>query len=423
MQSIRGMNDILPEVCEKWQELESIMQDLAESYGYSEIRFPLLEQITLFKRSIGEATDIIEKEMYTFADRNNDMLALRPEGTASCVRAAIQHGLLHNQIQKLYYLGPMYRHERPQKGRYRQFYQFGLEVFGIAEPSIDAEIIAWTARLWELLDLRSTVKLQINSLGTKPVREKYREVLVRYLEQHEAELDTDSRTRLYRNPLRVLDSKNPDMAEIVANSPKLMDYLDEESKQHFRQLCSLLDALNIHYQVNPYLVRGLDYYTHTVFEWVTEELGAQNTLCAGGRYNDLVEQIGGRSTPAIGLSLGMERVIELLEVNNFHFHTMNPDAYFILLGEAATHRGLVLAEQLRNEIEDIQLVLNHTAGSVKSQLKRADKSGANLAFILGEEELDKGNIVVKSLREDAEQQIIAQNELVSFLKKSYFLEG
>jgi len=416
IQAIRGMNDILPEQTPTWQFLEETLRRLLASYGYSEIRMPLLEKTELFKRSIGEVTDIVEKEMYTFEDRNGDSLTLRPEGTAGCVRAAIENGLLHNQIQKLWYIGPMFRHERPQKGRYRQFHQIGVEVFGLEGPDVDAELIMMTARLWRLLGLEQSVTLQLNSLGSSYARAMYREKLVAYFEQHRELLDEDSQRRLLSNPLRILDSKNPAMAELIANAPKLTEHLDEESQAHFRALCSQLDAVGVRYEINPCLVRGLDYYGRTVFEWVTDKLGAQGTVCAGGRFDGLVEQLGGKATPAIGFAIGLERLSALLDEGTVPLAQYRPHIYLVRAGDAAQQHAMLLAERLRDELPEIRIQLHHGGGSFKNQLKRADKSGAQLALILGEEEVVAGNVGVKYLREQADQQNVGLDQIVSFLQ-------
>ncbi|MCK4608659.1 MAG: histidine--tRNA ligase [Gammaproteobacteria bacterium] len=413
--AVRGMNDLFAEDVIYWQHIEASLRRLASMYGYQEIRFPLLEQTELFQRTIGEVTDIVAKEMYTFADRNGDSLTLRPEGTAGCVRAGIQNGLLYNQIQRFWYMGPMFRHERPQKGRFRQFHQFGAEVFGLPGPDIDAELIFMSARLWELLGIKDQVVLQINSLGTSAVRACHRQELVAYLEQHKAELDEDSLRRLYTNPLRILDSKNPAMAEMLAGAPKLLDYLDEDTTAHFDKLRQLLDAAAIKYEINPRLVRGLDYYTLTVFEWVTDSLGAQGTICAGGRYDGLVEELGGKATPAIGFALGIERLVELVKAAASL--KAAPDIYLIMVGELALQKGMLLAEELRNDLPEISLVSNCGAGNFKAQFKRADKSGARLALVLGEQEVAQGLVTVKYLRSDEMQQQISISELVNFLEK------
>lgn len=413
IQAVRGMNDILPGDTPYWQALEASIRDVLSSYGYQEIRFPIVEKTDLFKRSIGEVTDIVEKEMYTFEDRNGDSLTLRPEGTASCVRAGIQHGLLHNQVHRLWYTGPMFRHERPQKGRYRQFHQVGVETFGMTGPDLDVELILLTARLWKRLGLND-LELQLNSLGTSEARATYREKLVAYFEGHKDQLDGDSLRRLSSNPLRILDSKNPDMREVIANAPKLMDYLDDESRAHFAELCRQLDTAGITYRVNPCLVRGLDYYSRTVFEWVTDQLGAQGTVCAGGRFDGLVEQLGGKSIPAAGFAMGLER---LLELAYSHLRPANlPHAYLILMGESAQHSGLLLAEQLRDALPGLRLLTHCGGGSLKSQFKKADHSGAEMALILGDEEVASQQVSVKLLREESVQQTLDQTELADWLR-------
>ena len=423
IQAIRGMNDILPEQTPYWQYVENSFRQLMQSYGYQEIRMPIVESTALFKRSIGEVTDIVEKEMYTFEDRNGDSLTLRPEGTASCVRAAMQHGLLHNQIQRLWYSGPMFRHERPQKGRYRQFHQFGVEAFGLAGPDVDAELILMSNRLWQKLGMSDDVSLELNSLGSAETRQQYRKILVEYFSAHEAELDDDSKRRLQTNPLRILDSKNPEMQNLNENAPKLIDHLDAESKQDFETLCNILNDAGVSYKINPRLVRGLDYYSKTVFEWVTDKLGAQGTICAGGRFDGLVEQLGGKATPAIGFALGLERLIELLEIPEDVQRENNLNVYLVLMGEQALSKGLPLAEQWRNEISGLKLQVNCGGGSIKSQMKKADKSGAGLAFILGDDELEKNVITVKFLREKKEQEVIELNQITDYLKKNIELIG
>jgi histidyl-tRNA synthetase len=415
--AIRGMNDILPGDTPYWQSLETTFQRLMASYGYEEMRLPIVEKTELFKRSIGEVTDIVEKEMYTFEDRNGDSLTLRPEGTAGCVRAAIENGLLHNQTQRLWYAGPMFRHERPQKGRYRQFHQVGVEAFGFTGPDIDAEQIFMSARLFEQLHL-TDLELQINSLGTSESRARYREVLVDYLTAHQDQLDGDSQRRLTTNPLRILDSKNPEMQALIEAAPKLHDYLDEESREHFEGLKALLDAAGISYHVNLRLVRGLDYYGKTVFEWVTDRLGAQGTVCAGGRYDTLVEQLGGKPVPAAGFAIGLERLIELVKDNLPLDH--RPHVYLIVAGETAQSAALILAETLRAELPGLRIVTHCGGGSMKSQFKRADKSGASLAMILGEQELQDQSIGVKYLREEREQQTLSQQDTKEFLNRYLF---
>ena len=400
------MNDILPGESSAWQYLEDTLRDVVQAYGYQEIRLPLVEKTELFKRSIGEVTDIVEKEMYSFDDRNGDSLTLRPEGTASCVRACMQHGLLHNQVQRLWYAGPMFRHERPQKGRYRQFHQIGVEAFGMPGPDIDAEMIFMTARMWQRLGLRGA-SLQINSLGTAAARAEYRAVLVAWLREHEAQLDDDSRRRLQSNPLRILDSKNPDMQSLIEAAPQLTDYLDDESRVHFSELCALLDSAGLAYQVNPRLVRGLDYYSKTVFEWVTDQLGAQGTICAGGRFDGLVEQLGGKPTAAVGFALGLERLLALLEAGGVALPSRSPHVYLVLNGELGVREGMVLAEKLRAELPALRLLSNCGNGSFKSQFKRADKSGAEYALVMGDDEAGRGELLLKPLRNEAEQEVLS----------------
>lgn len=416
IQAIRGMNDCLPQDSGLWQYVEQVLRDTVASYGYSEIRFPIVEMTELFKRSIGEVTDIVEKEMYTFNDRNGDSLTLRPEGTACCVRAGNEHGLLYNQEQRLWYTGPMFRHERPQKGRYRQFHQFGLEAFGIATADIDAEVIILSARIWQKLGLTPFVKLELNSLGSNEARAAYRDTLIAYLEQHKDVLDEDSMRRLYSNPLRVLDSKNPAMAEMLAKAPKLAEHLDEESANHFDQLQKRLTAAGIEFTLNPRLVRGLDYYNRTVFEWVTTELGSQGTVCAGGRYDGLVEQLGGKATPAVGFALGLERLILLLQTLNLIPELpATADIYLMAVGESAELAAIGVAERLRSELPAKRVILHCGGGNLKKQFKKADKSGAELALILGDEELARGEVTLKWLRQDKPQQTLKLSELTQHL--------
>lgn len=415
IQAIRGMHDILPDQSGLWLFLEARIMDVLERYGYREIRTPIAEMTELFRRSIGDVTDIVEKEMYTFDDRNGDSLTLRPEGTAGCVRAGIQNGLFHNQIQRLWYRGPMFRHERPQKGRYRQFYQMGVEAFGLEGPDIDLEVIAITRRFWQALGLEG-LQLQINTLGTADERVLYRECLVDYLSDRKELLDEESLRRLQTNPLRILDSKNPQMHELIEQAPTLMNYLSEPSRRHFEQLCAGLDALAIEYVVNPRLVRGLDYYARTVFEWVTDELGAQGTVCAGGRYDGLVEQLGGRPTPAVGFAMGLERLILLLERQPENLPVTPPDAYLVMVGEAAQATGIKLAERLRDHLPELRMLCHCGGGSFKSQFKKADRSGARYALILGEEELARDVIGVKPLRDTSEQQDVGLSQLAEYLR-------
>ncbi len=416
LQAIRGMNDVLPDQTAKWRYVEQTLAALLAAYGYKEIRMPIVEKTELFKRSIGEVTDIVEKEMYTFDDRNGDSLTLRPEGTASCVRACIENGLLQNQIRRLWYIGPMFRHERPQKGRYRQFHQAGVEVFGLDGPDIDAELLLMTSRLWQQLGL-SNLTLQINSLGTSTARSHYRDDLVSYFRCHLTELDADSQRRLESNPLRILDSKNPAMQHLIEQAPRLADYLDDESKQHFSQLCSLLDRAGLTYEINPRLVRGLDYYGGTVFEWITDQLGAQGTVCAGGRYDGLVEWLGGKPVAAIGFALGLERLLALLEIQGVEIPAEHADVYLILAGELAVEKGLLLAEQLRDDLPGVRLLTHCGGGSFKSQFKKADRSEATYALILGEEEIENNTIGIKPMRKQGGQVSVSIDELVPELRK------
>ncbi len=416
IQAIRGMRDILPDETPRWQWLEQQVREVLASYGYQEIRMPVLEMTELFKRSIGEVTDIVEKEMYTFADRNGDSLTLRPEGTAGCVRAALEHGLLHNQTQRLWYQGPMFRHERPQKGRYRQFHQIGVESYGMPGPDIDLETILISARLWQVLGIPD-LELQINTLGTAEERAGYRDRLVAYFEAHAEQLDADSQRRLHSNPLRILDTKNPEMKELVAAAPSLFDHVGDETRAHFQSICDGLDQVGVAYVINPRLVRGLDYYSRTVFEWITDRLGAQGTVCAGGRYDGLVTQLGGRATPAVGFALGLERLVAILEDVHGSQAVDQADAYLVLVGEAAQAQGAVLAEQLRSEVPGLRLLSNCGGGSFKAQFKRADRSGAMLALVLGDDELGRGEIGIKPLREAGRQHSIALPALAGFLKE------
>lgn len=416
IQSIRGMHDVLPPESGVIRAIEHATQNVLQQYGYKEIRMPLLEETELFKRSLGEVTDIVEKEMYTFEDRNGDSLTLRPEGTASCVRAGIQHGFLYGQPQRLWYCGPFFRHERPQKGRYRQFHQLGVETFGFVGPDIDAELIILSAHMWKKINLPMQPRLEINSLGSSQARKKYREKLIVYLQQHEEKLDKEAKQRLHTNPMRILDSKNPDMQEIIQAAPSLLEHLDAESADHFMQLQNLLSAANIQYTINPRLVRGLDYYSKTVFEWIAEGLGAQATICAGGRYDGLVEQLGGKPCPAAGFAIGLERLASLQVQDGALNKELSVDAYMVLMGKAAEIAGLQLANLLRTQLPISSVVTNCGGGSIKSQMKRADKSQARLAFILGEDELQNQNVTVKFLREKRDQEIVSQSDLVAFLE-------
>lgn len=416
IQAIRGMNDCLPSETGVWQMVEAVLRRVASNYGFAEIRMPIVESTALFKRSIGEVTDIVEKEMYTFDDRNGDSLTLRPEGTASCIRAGNQNGLLYNQEQRLWYMGPMFRHERPQKGRYRQFHQFGLEAFGIATPDIDAEIILLTSRLWRELGINEFVTLELNSLGSNEERANYRDALVVFLTEKEASLDEDSKRRMHTNPLRVLDSKNPEVQAALVGAPKLVDYFGDESKAHFASVCQRLDAAGIKYVINDRLVRGLDYYNRTVFEWVTSSLGAQGTICAGGRYDGLVEQLGGKSTPGVGFALGIERLVLMLSnVEQIKNVRAQVDAYVIMLGDGVDIIANGLAEQWRDQVADIRIQCHCGGGNMKKQMKRADKSGAKIALILGEDEIAQNRVTVKYLRGQHEQQTLPLDQVAGLL--------
>ena len=416
------MNDLLPEQSATWQYLERTVAEVLGRYSYREIRFPILEQTELFKRAVGEVTDIVEKEMYSFDDRNGDSLSLRPEGTAGCVRACTQNGLLHNQTQRLWYAGPMFRHERPQKGRLRQFHQIGVEAFGLNGPDIDTELLLITARLWKTLKIDHAVSLQINSLGTSADRKTYRTALVDYLMARQEQLDEDSQRRLQTNPMRILDSKNQDTQALLNDAPKLADFIDQESRDHFEQLCAVLDAANINYEINPRLVRGLDYYSKTVFEWVTTNLGAQGTVCAGGRYDGLVEQLGGKPCPGVGFAMGVERLVLLLDelgaVPDSIGQTV--DLYIVAVGNIELE-ALVLAEDLGSQCPSIRIESHCGGGSFKSQIKKADKSGAAVALILGEDEVASATAGVKFLREEKPQQSVAQTELANVLT-NYFTD-
>jgi len=400
--TIRGMNDLLPETLGTWRYLESEIIQIVESYGFNEIRLPIMERTELFKRSIGEDTDIVEKEMYTFDDRNQESITLRPEATASMVRAGITNGLLHNQQQKMWTMGPMFRYEKPQKGRYRQFYQFNIEAMGYAGPDIDAELIILCARMWKVLRIKN-LSLKINSLGNKNTRAKYREDLINYFSDNLDNLDENSKNRLHSNPLRILDSKNPEMKKLIDEAPILLDYLDSESEEHFNKLKNILSDAGIDFQVNPKLVRGLDYYNRTVFEWETDVLGSQGAVCSGGRYDDLIEKIGGKSTPAIGWAMGMERLVSLYEYSNEKINKISPHIYIAIDGDEAQKKAFQISEELRELNPKIRIQLNMGGGSFKSQLKRADKSNSNYAIIIGLDELKNDYLSLKSLRRNQEQ--------------------
>ena len=408
------MNDCLPTQSPLWQKVEGVVKNVISAYGYSEVRMPIVEMTHLFSRAIGEVTDVVEKEMYTFEDRNGDSLTLRPEGTAGCVRSGIENGLLYNQEQRLWYMGPMFRHERPQKGRYRQFHQCGVEVFGLDGPDVDAELIMMTARLWRELGIAQHVRLELNSIGSLEARANYRTALIDYLEQYQNVLDEDCKRRMYTNPLRVLDSKNPDVQAILGDAPQLSDYLDAESKQHFAGLCELLDAAGIEYTGNQRLVRGLDYYNRTVFEWITESLGSQGTVCGGGRYDGLVEQLGGKPTPAVGFAMGLERLVLMMETLGNTDVRRSVDVYMVTAGEGTMMAGMKLAEQLREQVPGLRVMTHFGGGNFKKQFKRADKVGAAIALVLGEDEVAAQTVVVKDLA-GGEQNTVAQAEVAKLL--------
>ncbi|HCG8434419.1 TPA: histidine--tRNA ligase [Vibrio parahaemolyticus] len=397
IQAIRGMNDCLPTQSPLWQKLENTVKNVISAYGYNEVRMPIVEETNLFSRAVGEETDVVSKEMYTFDDRNGDSLTLRPEGTAGCVRSCIQNSLINRDEQRLWYMGPMFRHERPQKGRYRQFHQCGVEVFGLNGPDVDAELIMMTARLWRELGIDKHVRLELNSIGSQEDRADYRTALVAFLEQHIDVLDEDCKRRMHTNPLRVLDTKNPDIQAILGDAPRLSEYLGEESKAHFAGLCELLDAAGIEYTVNERLVRGLDYYNRTVFEWITESLGAQGTVCGGGRYDGLVEQLGGKPTPAFGFAMGLERLVLMLETLELTDVRRSVDVYVVTAGEGTMMAGMKLAEQLREAISGVRVMNHFGGGNFKKQFKRADKVGAVVALVLGENEVADNTVVLKDL--------------------------
>ena len=412
LQAVRGMHDTLPDATPGWRRLEQTLHAVLRSYCYREIRLPIVEKTELFSRSIGAGTDIVNKEMYTFTDRNGESLTLRPEGTAGCARALLQHGLIHAGPQRVWYQGPMFRHERPQKGRQRQFGQFGAEAFGIESPEIDAELILICARIWKALGLNG-ICLQLNSLGSAVARQAYRELLVEYLSEHREQLDEDSLRRLHTNPLRVLDSKNPALRALIEGAPSLLDSIDQESAEHFAQLRELLDLNGVEYDINPRLVRGLDYYNRTVFEWITDRLGAQGTICAGGRYDELVAQVGGRRTPATGFAMGLERILELTQFDRAQQDSRSPLFYQVMANADAVRTGLLLAERLRDKIPALRLMLHCGGGSFKSQFRKADKSGADYALVLGADEVAQKTVLIKPLRKNAEQYGIAQDQLAA----------
>lgn len=404
------MNDCLPTQSPLWQKLENTVKNVISAYGYNEVRMPIVEETNLFSRAVGEETDVVSKEMYTFDDRNGDSLTLRPEGTAGCVRSCIQNSLINRDEQRLWYMGPMFRHERPQKGRYRQFHQCGVEVFGLNGPDVDAELIMMTARLWRELGINEHVRLELNSIGSQEDRADYRTALVAFLEQHIDVLDEDCKRRMHTNPLRVLDTKNPDVQAILGDAPRLSDYLGEESKAHFAGLCELLDAAGIEYTVNERLVRGLDYYNRTVFEWITESLGAQGTVCGGGRYDGLVEQLGGKPTSAVGFAMGLERLVLMLETLELTDVRRSVDVYVVTAGEGTMMAGMKLAEQLRESIPGVRVMNHFGGGNFKKQFKRADKVGAVIALVLGENEVADNTVVLKDLA-GGEQETYNQAEV------------
>ena len=418
LQAIRGMNDCLPAETGIWQMVETVLRRVASNYGFAEIRMPIVESTALFKRSIGEVTDIVEKEMYTFEDRNGDSLTLRPEGTASCVRACEEHSLLsNNQSQRLWYLGPMFRHERPQKGRYRQFFQIGVETFGMATPDIDAEVILLTARLWQKLGIQDAVELQLNTIGSAQTRIDYKAALVEFLTPVKDQLDEDSQRRLATNPLRILDSKDQNTQQLLNNAPQLHDYLDDESREHFAKLTQMLDAAGVAYQINQRLVRGLDYYGKTVFEWVTDKLGSQGTVCAGGRYDGLVEQLGGKPTPAVGFAMGVERLILLLETLSVipQAVTTTLDVYITALGGDTDQAALLLADAIRQQQPQIRVQSHCGGGSYKSQMKKALNSSARFVILLENDDIDAKRVRIKPLNEDGEQVELSNDTIAGWI--------
>jgi len=412
------MPTLLPEELVKWQFVESQVKQVMNAYAFREIRTPIVERTELFQRTIGESTDVVSKEMYSFTDRKDQSLTLRPEATAGVVRAGIEHGLFYNQTQKLWSMGPMYRYERPQKGRYRQFHQINMEAFGYQGPEIDLEIILMTARIWKALGINS-IQLEINSLGTPASRQVYRDALVDYFTDQKDSLDDDSITRLKTNPMRILDSKNPDMKALILNAPKITDYLDDESKQHFSILLKALESHSIDYKLNPNLVRGLDYYTKTVFEWTSDQLGSQATVCGGGRYDGLVEQLGGKDVCGIGCAIGVERLTELVEVSGEKAENSEPKIYIVAVGEGAEMHASILAETIRDENQNYAVEVNMDGGNFKQQFRRADKSGAELAIIVGEQEIEQGTISLKPLKSDGEQKTVKQEEVIGQLDEFF----
>lgn len=416
-QALRGMQDLLPDQKEIYSHIEQVAARVFAGYGYREIGMPLLEATELFKRAVGESTDVVAKETYTFDDRNGDSITLRPEGTAGCVRIAQQHGLLFNQIQRFWYRGPMFRYERPQKGRYRQFEQIGIECFGMPGPDIDAEILLLTARLWKALGIEGELRLELNSLGNAESRAAYREVLVTYLLTVKDKLDEDSQRRIATNPLRVLDSKILQTRQLLQDAPTLDEYIDDESKRHIDDLCEILDECDLPFIVNPYIVRGLDYYNKTVFEWTTESLGAQGSVGGGGRYDGLVEQVGGKPTPGVGFALGLDRIALLCE-ENFE-HPAGADVFIASMGEAARQQAILVGEQIRSAFPGLRCIVHCSGGKFKAQLKKADVSGARVALIFGDDEVSRQQVSIKSLRDDSDQCTISRTDTTKYLKKFF----
>ena len=421
IQAIRGMNDILPGDISAWQHIERHARALLGAYGYEEIRPPIVERTELFRRSIGEVTDIVEKEMYTFDDRNGESLTLRPECTASVVRAAIEHGLLRTPGRRVWAMGPMFRYERPQRGRYRQFHQIDVEILGIAAPSAEAELIVMTRRLWKALGI-SGLALELNSLGSREIQARYRTRLVEYFSAHAPALDADSLRRIETNPLRILDSKNPSIQALIEEAPRIVDEHDDDARAHLDQLLAMLDEAGVEYRLNPRLVRGLDYYTGTVFEWTTRELGAQGAVCGGGRYDNLVAEIGGQASPAIGFAIGLERLVALLEAQSVELPVTKPHAYLATAGARASIIAHAVAEQLRDAVPELRLIVDAAHGSFKAKLKRADRSGARIALLLGEEEARGGRIAVKDLRARGSQATVSIDELAGHVARNVFAE-
>jgi len=415
IQAVRGMQDLLPEKQQVFRHINDVVRRVFSAYGYGEVDFPVIEFTQLFSRSVGEATDIVEKEMYTFKDRSGDSVTLRPEGTAGCVRMAQENGMLFNQVQRLWYSGPMFRYERPQKGRYRQFYQVGGECFGMAGPDIDAELLFLTARIWHELGVMDHVTLELNSMGSVESRKAYEQSLVEFLSKSRSSLDPDSQRRLDSNPLRILDSKDPNTQAILSDAPVLIDFLDQESNDHFAQLKQTLDNAQVPYEVNPTIVRGLDYYNRTVFEWTTTALGAQGTVCGGGRYDGLVEQLGGRPTPAVGFAMGLDRLALLMLEQNTTAGDSGIDVFIASMGDVARAQALLLGEQLRDQFQDVRIQVHCGDGKFKAQLKRADQSGAQVALILGEDEVQAGEITVKNLRDGSEQYRVTGKDLANVI--------